>query len=123
MSQYSPNRIPASTRAWNAVLSIVLIVYGAYGLYVDDLFIPSKRGGLYFHQEAAWVMYAAMICAALNLLSIVVDHYDERDNENNYRLFAKVTQIAGWIFFATAIIGAIFSPQHVTKNSQSKSTV
>jgi hypothetical protein len=45
-----------------------------------------------------------MICATLNLLSVVADHYDERNNETNYRFFAKVTGSLGWILVVVAIV-------------------
>ena len=101
----SPNHIPAGVRGWNIFLSIILLSYGTFGVLVDDLYIPGRHTkGLHFHGEPAWIMYGAMICAVLNLLSVVVDHYDGRNNEVNYRRFAKVTQIAGWALFGTAFV-------------------
>jgi hypothetical protein len=53
-------------------------------------------------------MYGAFLCAVGNMMSVVVDHYDQRNNENNYKLFARVTQIAGWTLFALALILDLF---------------
>ena len=55
-------------------------------------------------------MYGAMICAALVLMSVVVDHYDRRNNEGQYRTFARIFQILGWTLFATALMVKLFWP-------------
>lgn len=60
------------------------------------------------HGEPMWIMLGAFACAVANLLSIVIDHYDRRNNEINYRRFAKVTRILGWVLFGLAIVLDIF---------------
>jgi hypothetical protein len=109
MTIYISNHIPASVRGLNIVLSSVLLAYGTWGICTDDLYIPGKRSpGTHFHGIPAWMLFSAMMCAALNLLSVVADHYDIRNNERNYRLFARVTQILGWVFFVAALISDLF---------------
>ena len=109
MKKYSPNRIPAGERILNCCLSAGLLLYGAFGLAIDDLYLPGKRShGMHFHGRAAWIMYGALICAALNLMSVVADHYDVRDNERWYKAFARVTQVLGWSLFAAALVFDIF---------------
>ncbi|WP_370848775.1 hypothetical protein [Novimethylophilus kurashikiensis] len=106
---YVPNKIDPSTRTWNIFLSTCLLLYGTVGVYVDDIYIPGKRTpGTHFHGEPAWLLYAAMICASLNMLSVVVDHYDIRNNEINYKRFAKVTQFLGWGLFILALVLDLF---------------
>ncbi len=103
MATYSPNHIPFSIRVTYIVLSAILLAYGTFGIYVDDVYIPGSRSrGIHLHGEPAWIMYGAMLCAALNLLSMVLDHYDKRDNEVKYKLFAHLTQGTGWILFGGA---------------------
>lgn len=90
---------------WNTVLSAILLAYGMYGLSVDDLYLPGKRGpGIHLHGFPAWVMFAAMFCACANMISVVIDHYDVRNNETNYRSFARATQIVGWILFVLSLV-------------------
>src|SRR5262245_55185605 len=103
---HRPNHIPLFTRLWNIGLSVVLLGYGAYGLAIDDLLIPGlgRRVSHHVHGTAAWLLYGAMVCAALNLLSVVVDHYDVRPNERTYRRVAKVTQVLGWTFFLASAV-------------------
>lgn len=105
---YIPNHIPAEERLKYIAFSIFLFAYGSYGVWVNDLYIPGKRSkGIHLHDVPAWIMYGAMICACLVMLSIVVDHYDERNNENNYKLFADMFRFLGWIFFALSLVMAI----------------
>lgn len=102
---YTPNHIPAKERIQYIVFSILLAVYGAYGLWVNDLYIPGKHSnGTHLHDVPAWIMYGAFICACLVMLSVVVDHYDERNNEINYKLFAIVFKCLGWVFFVLSLI-------------------
>lgn len=105
MKTHTPNHIPIKIRIINIVLSILLLGYGTYGVYINDIYIPGKSvRGIHISNVPMWILYAAMLCTALNLLSIVADHYDQRNNETNYRLFARVTQITGWVLFIVAIL-------------------
>jgi len=80
---YTPNHIPAEERTKNILSSIALFLYGSYGVYVNDLYIPGKRSkGIHLHDVPCWIMFGAIICACLVMLSVVVDHYDQRNNEN-----------------------------------------
>lgn len=107
-SLYTPNHIPAKERILSIVFSLFLFLYGTYGVWVNDLYMPGKRsGGIHLHDVPAWIMYGAITCACLVMLSVVVDHYDERNNETNYKLFANLFKYAGWGFFALSLIMAI----------------
>jgi hypothetical protein len=112
-SAHTPNHIPASERALHVLFSLLLFAYGSYGLWVDDLYIPGKRSrGIHLHDVPAWVMYGAMICACAVMLSVVIDHYDKRNNETNYRLFANVAKYCGWALFVLSLVLAIFFDKH-----------
>ncbi len=106
---YSPNHIPAKERVTNILFSIFLLAYGSYGLWINDLYTPGKGGkGVHLHDVPAWVMYGAFICACLVMLSVVVDHYDKRNNETNYKKFADIFRVLGWCFVGLSIILTIF---------------
>ena len=83
----------------------MLLAYRGYGIYVNDLYIPGKHGpGIHLHDEPALIMYAAFICGTMVMLSVIVDHYDERDNEYKYQIFARVFKFLGWGLFAFSLI-------------------
>lgn len=106
---YTPNHIPAAERTKNIVFSILLFAYGSYGVSVNDLYVPGRRSrGMHLHDVPAWIMYGAIVCACIVMLSVVVDHYDKRNNETNYRLFAENFRFLGWGFFGMSLIMAIF---------------
>ena len=46
---------------------------------------------------------AAFACGALLALSVIVDHYDERDNEHRYRAFARHARRLGFALFFAAL--------------------
>lgn len=84
--QDTVRNIPLKERVGHVILAVLLLAYGAYGLRNDDLYIPGKRSrGVHLHGTAAWVMYGAFVCAALNLLAVAVDHCDTSGGEKNTR--------------------------------------
>lgn len=105
---YTPNHIPKKERLQSLIFSTLLFAYGAYGIYINDLFIPGKRKGIHLHNLAAWVMFGALICACLIMISVVADHYDKRNNEKAYRAFAKECKTLGWLCFGASLLLTIF---------------
>lgn len=93
---HTPNHISEEERMKCILFSAALLIYGTYGWFNDDIYIPGKRGkGIHFHGAACTLIYGAFICGAANFISVIVDHYDKRNNETNYQKFAKVTRIIG----------------------------
>lgn len=106
---HNPNHIPPFERGMSIVFSSIMFLYGTFGVINDDLYLPGKRGpGVHLHGEGMWIMYGAFLCAIANMMSLVVDHYDKRDNETNYKLFARVTRILGWTLFGLALVLDLF---------------
>lgn len=106
---HTPNSIPFETRRFNILCALFLFVYGTIGLYLDDLYIPGKRGrGAHLHGVPAWIMYGALLCACLVLISEVIDHYDTRNNEHLYHRFAIFFKYLGWAFFAASWVVMLF---------------
>lgn len=110
---YVPNHIPSAVRTESAVLALFLIGYGAVAWFLDGMYLPAKRGGFVIHGLALNLMVLAMICAALNLAAIVLDHYDQRNNERHYIIFSKVTRFLGWALFALALAADFFNYDEV----------
>ncbi len=115
---YRPNHISAAVRWAYGITSGVMLLYCAYGLWIDDLFIPGRQrrrflgkhsGGLHLDGIEAWLMTAAVVCAASVMLSIIVDHYDKRDNERNYRRFVGFAFAATWLFFFSSMIMSLIN--------------
>lgn len=105
---YTPNHIPANERTRYIAFSVLLFCYGSYGVWVNDLYIPGKRSrGVHLHDVPAWIMYGAMITACVVMLSVVVDHYDRRNNETHYRQFAQIGKYVGWGLFWLSLVMAI----------------
>lgn len=109
MLTHVPNTIPRSERITNVVSSILLFAYGSYGIWANDLYIPGKRSrGLHLHDAPAWMMYGAILCACWVMLSVVLDHYDRRNNERYYRRFATMGKVVGWGLFFLSLLWALF---------------
>ena len=103
--RYIPNEIPKGERGISTLLSLLLLAYGSYGIWSNDLYLPGKRSrGVHLHDSPAWVMYGAVLCACLVMLSVVVDHYDRRNNERSYRVFANALKVIGWTLFGLSLL-------------------
>lgn len=109
---HTPNLIPVSRRIGSSLGALGLAAYGAFGIWIDDLLIPGKRNSLHLSGLPAWVMGLALLCAATHLASVVIDHYDKRDNEARYVLFQTWSRRLGWalagLAFALHIAGIRF---------------
>ena len=102
--KYTPNFIPAEVRNFNLIASLSLFAYGTYGICINDLYIKAKRSkGIHLHNEPALIMYAAFICACIVMVSVIIDHYDQRDNEHKYQLVGRIFKISGWTLFLIAL--------------------
>ncbi|MBT9519570.1 MAG: hypothetical protein IV101_01635 [Dechloromonas sp.] len=102
---YVPNRVALKSRIANCQLSLGMIAYGFWGIRRDDLIVPiAKRTASHFHSIAAWIMYAAMLCASVHLAAVVMDHYDRRNNEHIYQRLGELSRKIGWVLFGIAFI-------------------
>jgi hypothetical protein len=85
---YVPNVVSLMQRVAYACLAVALVLYGAVGVLTDALWIPGRRtSGVVLAGIPAWLAMASLCIGALGLLSVVVDHYDRRNNEQKYRRF------------------------------------
>ena len=104
-ARVGPNSIPPGVRTAHTILAIFLLAYGAAGVSLGALYRPGTRfvAPKWLYGPEAWAMYAAMICGVLVLVSVIVDHYDRRANEREYRLFAALFHALGWGFFVLSV--------------------
>jgi len=101
---YIPNSISIGNRLFSIAFSFALLIYGAHGVYSNDLYAPGKRDGIHFSGSATWLVLASIICLCVSLISIVIDHYDKRDNENQYYEFGKSIRLLGTSLFVFGIV-------------------
>ena len=90
--------------------SFLISLYAGFGLYIGKVAIPVRVRAYTFEGIATFVLAAAMFMAILNMLSVVIDHYDKRNNEHSYEQFARITYILGWVLFVVATILNVIQP-------------
>ena len=89
--------------------SLLLFAYGAWSIWHSDFALPiwlRARDGaswLHLHGGAALAASGALICSCFIMLSVVIDHYDRRDNERHYKTFAQVLSYAGWTLVVASL--------------------
>jgi hypothetical protein len=113
---YKPNRIPLSERIAYIFFSILIFSYGTAIVIFDDFSVTNRRGDLVIQLDGfpLWIFYGAMLSVVALLISMVLDHYDKRNNEKNYKRFAKVTIILAISLFVLAILLQYFVFQQRT---------
>ncbi len=100
---YVPNNISLWDRSWTIIFSVIGMVYCVYSLYVGEFYIASKRSASRLTGPAATVMSLALFVGVLHMISVIVDHYDRRDNESRYKQFANLTKYVLWV-----LLGLVF---------------
>lgn len=94
--------------ALNVLFALVIIAFGAIGLYTGDLLVPGKRtsgpNGVALNGPSAWLMYGGMVCALYVLLAPVVGHYAAWSADVLYLRITKVAKVCGWSLFALALV-------------------
>lgn len=110
---YVPNHIPSGARLGLVLSSLFLLAYGAYGVWVNDLYLPGRRGGIHLHDAAAWTMFGAITCGCIVMLLVIIDHYDRRENELNYWRATRFLRGLGWTCFVLSlIVGAVLDARN-----------
>lgn len=101
---HTPNHISITNRILYLIFSLFIFSYGTIGIKYNNIYIPGARGrGINLHDTPAWIMYGSIICACLVMLSVIVDHYDKRDNERFYEVFKKLFKYLGLILFCISL--------------------
>ena len=123
--KYKPNSVPLDDRIKLSIISILIIGYGSYGLYKNDILIAFRTGrrfhrgpmlGNHFHNFSAWLVFIAIVCVAGSMIITIADHYDKRDNEIKYKQFARTAVIAGVAIFVLAFIIGIYTRDVIPYN-------
>lgn len=107
--QYKPNFVPRTERLFNLGLAVVLLGYGTLGFVTARLNLSGRRVRIAVLEGGpAWLMAAAFFVGAAVLLSVVVDHYDKRNNERYYRAFRWGAKCLGWCLVASALLAHLY---------------
>ncbi|MFO1446910.1 MAG: hypothetical protein U1F61_01935 [Opitutaceae bacterium] len=110
---FPPRNVPLLIRVSAGLISAGILMYGLFGIWNDDLFMPGKytgsgsTGGVHFRGIAAWLMFGALACPVVWLLTRIVYHYDRRNNEEIYRRCSKWLYWAWWILVIAALIAQL----------------
>jgi hypothetical protein len=86
---------------------LVLLAYGASGFIHNKLSVSISKGGgnrATFFGAPAWLLASAVVIGAILLLSVVIDHYDRRNNEHWYRAFRL-----GGLYIGLCLVAAAFA--------------
>lgn len=106
---HRPNQLSRAARLFNLALGLLLLGYGVAGITTAHVDLHGAKVRIAVLEGGpAWLMGAALIAGASVLLSVVVDHYDLRDNENYYRTFRWVATRLGCALAASALVAHLY---------------
>lgn len=101
---YIPNKFSLAERAVCAVLAIGLFAYGCHGALKKEIALPGRLGIHVIQGESTILAFFGFVLWALSLLSVVIDHYDIRDNEAAYNTFYRWCGWCGvWLLFMAVV--------------------
>ncbi len=106
-----PNSIPPGERIFCSLLAFVLVAIGVVGLVQGQLKLapPKSRIGLVLYDAPLWLLVASLLTGAAVLLSVVIDHYDRRDNERWYQLFKRGAVFLGLLLLGSSLISGFLA--------------
>lgn len=109
----APQRVPqpAATqwqltwgRAVLLLLAILLAGYGAYGVLVDDLYLPAKRmHGTHYHGLSAILMFGMLTSLAAMLTAHAFDRHDPATGRNACKRVSQIALALTVLFMLTGI--------------------
>ena len=103
--RYRPNVVSLGERIFNSLIGVVLLIYGLAGLLTSHLNLNGRRVRIAeLDGSPALLMASAFILGAVVLFTIVIDHYDKRNNERYYRIFRWIATRLSWCLAASALI-------------------
>jgi len=112
---YTPNEVPLRKRVINILVSLLIVAYCSYSLWIDQLYIPfinryapSMSKGITFRGIDAWVMAGALLCAVLFCVLSVADHYDRRRNERHYQKAVQACMLLFTVFMGLALVMHVY---------------
>jgi hypothetical protein len=107
---WKPNSVSLTDRLFSVVLALSLLAYGASGLVQNKFLVtpPKSRIGLVLSDRPAWLLAASLFVGAAVACSVVIDHYDKRNNESWYRLFRRVAISVGFCLLLAALVSGFY---------------
>jgi len=88
------------------LFSLLIVIVALGGLVTDNFSLPRtgwRTHRIHLHGASAILMFAAFCCAALHVLTPIISHYDERDNEGRYTGLQRICGRVGWLLFFLAM--------------------
>ena len=102
--EYVPNAFSRIDLYFSAATLLFLVVWSSFGIWGNDFVVPAKRSALHLHGLPAWLMLAAWLLAASSFASVIIDHYDRRNNESRYKRLRLWFTIGAWVFFFGSLV-------------------
>lgn len=87
------------SRLLSVIAPVLLLLWGGYGLYINDLLIPSLED-----EKPTYLMFAAFICGAMMLTANIIGQIEPKNREASPFSFARyVVGWGGWLLFGMVL--------------------
>jgi hypothetical protein len=117
--RYVPNRVALLHRLMLTVVALAWLAWIAIGVGLGHMVVAlgGRRGRgtvLDFDGWSSLVACGAVVCLVLICVSVIVDHYDQRDNEQYYRRWRKRL---GWTAAALLLLAGVVKFESVSSGA------
>jgi hypothetical protein len=102
ISQDWPRVYPTT---FSIMFSALFVGYALYGLLINDIWLPGKRGGpIHLRSWCARSFFLATVCAAAFFTSAM----GGRSPGYRLQVFRRVMFVSGWFFFIISLTGWLY---------------
>lgn len=100
-----PNYLPVGERVWYGLLAVTWMAWAAIGMVSGHMFfLVSRRAPAHFSGLPALIFAGAVLASAAACACKFIDHYDQRDNEEQYRRAKKILWCGAGVLFLLAVL-------------------
>ncbi|AVX93012.1 hypothetical protein PkP19E3_33105 (plasmid) [Pseudomonas koreensis] len=101
---FVPNKYAPVERIVLLVIGVSLAWWGFGGYVTGELYLPGRKDGIYLRDGLSLILgVVGMLSGAVACFAGIVDHYDERDNEQKYATFFKRCKFAAIVCLTSAV--------------------
>lgn len=99
-----PDRLSRYEFIFVILVIVLLLTWALYGIVDNEFIVPGKSSSTVCSGISAWLIFGALLCAALKFIAFVVGHFDQKNDRDRYELFGT---IMSWVV-ALFYIGGLF---------------
>ena len=106
-----PNNFSLAERFFNLLFALLLVGIGVAGMIQGELNVapPKSKIGVILYGIPLWLLVASLLTGAAVLLSVVIDQYDRRHNEDWYEHLKRGAILFGLLLLTSSVVSGFLA--------------